>query len=68
MQSRQEALERESWEQDKQKNQYQAAKGRGFQSRDRSRQKMEKEGQKLCDLQKYLREQNLLMLRASLLA
>ncbi|XP_029897272.1 uncharacterized protein LOC115352781 isoform X2 [Aquila chrysaetos chrysaetos] len=67
MQSRQEVLEQESWEQDKQQKQYQAAKGRGFQSRDRSRQKMEK-GQKLCDLQKYLREQNLLMLRASLLA
>ncbi|XP_075014153.1 uncharacterized protein LOC142085754 isoform X2 [Calonectris borealis] len=68
MQSRQEMLEQESQEQDRQQKQQQAAKGRVFQSRDRSRQKMEKEGQKLCDLQQYLREQNLLMLRASLLA
>ncbi|KAK4829549.1 hypothetical protein QYF61_005188 [Mycteria americana] len=67
-QSRQEMLEQESQEQDRQQNQQQAAKGRVFQSRDRSHQKMEKEGQKLCDLQQYLREQNLLMLQASLLA
>ncbi|XP_054663278.1 uncharacterized protein LOC129198174 isoform X2 [Grus americana] len=68
MQSRQEMLEQESQELDRQQNQHQAAKGRVFQSRERSRQKMEKGGQKLCDLQQYLREQNLLMLRASLLA
>ncbi|KAM6416550.1 uncharacterized protein J5M81_016941 isoform 2-T2 [Pluvialis apricaria] len=68
MQSRQEMLEQESQEQDRQQKQHQAAKGRVFQSRDRSRQKTEKEDQKLCDLQQYLREQNLLMLRASLLA
>ncbi|XP_026696834.1 trichohyalin-like isoform X1 [Athene cunicularia] len=68
MQSRQETLKQESQEQDRQQKRHQAAKGRVFQSRDRSHQKMEKEGQKLCDLQQYLREQNLLMLRASLLA
>ncbi|KAM4670766.1 uncharacterized protein AAGF69_003578 isoform 4-T6 [Amazona ochrocephala] len=68
MQSRQEMLEQESREQDRQQKKQQAAKGRVFQSRDRSRQKVEKEGQKLSDLQQYLREQNLLMLRASLLA
>ncbi|XP_074758114.1 uncharacterized protein LOC141958943 isoform X2 [Athene noctua] len=68
MQSRQETLKQESREQDRQQKRHQAAKGKVFQSRDRSHQKMEKEGQKLCDLQQYLREQNLLMLRASLLA
>ncbi|XP_054023810.1 uncharacterized protein LOC128897843 [Dryobates pubescens] len=68
MQSRQEALEQELHKQARQQKQHQAAKGRVFQSRDRSHQKMEKEGQKLCELQQYLREQNLLMLRASLLA
>ncbi|XP_057283820.1 trichohyalin-like isoform X1 [Pezoporus wallicus] len=67
-QSRQEMLEQESREQDRQQKKQQAAKGRVFQSRDRSRQKVEKEGQQLGDLQQYLREQNLLMLRASLLA
>ncbi|XP_032851588.2 trichohyalin-like isoform X2 [Tyto alba] len=68
MQSRQEMLEQESRDQNRQQNQHRAARGRVFQSRDRSHQKMEKEGQKLGDLQQYLREQNLLMLRASLLA
>ncbi|XP_068257861.1 uncharacterized protein [Nyctibius grandis] len=68
MQSRQEMLEQELRERDRQQKEHQAAKGRVLQSRDRSRQKMEKEGQKLCDLQQYLREQNLLILRASLLA
>lgn len=68
VQSRQEVLEQESREQDRQQKKQQAAKGRVFQSRDHSRQKVEKEGQKLCDLQQYLREQNLLMLRASLLS
>ncbi|OPJ80481.1 hypothetical protein AV530_010790 [Patagioenas fasciata monilis] len=68
MQSRQEVLKQQSQEMDRQQKQHQAAKEREFQSRDRSRQKMEKEGQKLCDLQQYLREQNLLMLRASVLA
>ncbi|XP_031962793.1 trichohyalin-like isoform X1 [Corvus moneduloides] len=67
MQSRQEALEQEAQEQDKQQNQRQAAKVRVFQRRDSSRLKMEKEGQKLRALQQYLREQNLLLLRASLL-
>ncbi|XP_053834490.1 uncharacterized abhydrolase domain-containing protein DDB_G0269086-like isoform X2 [Vidua macroura] len=67
MQSRQEVLEQESREQDKQQNQHQAAKVRVFQRRESSHLKMEKEGQKLCALQQYLREQNLLLLRASLL-
>ncbi|XP_071406158.1 uncharacterized protein [Pithys albifrons albifrons] len=62
MQSRQEMLEQESREQDKQQNQHHAAKVRVFQSRDRLHHKMEK------DLQQYLREQNLLLLWASLLA
>uniref|UniRef100_A0A8C3JCG8 DUF4537 domain-containing protein n=1 Tax=Calidris pygmaea TaxID=425635 RepID=A0A8C3JCG8_9CHAR len=68
MQSRQEMLEQESQEQDRKQKKHEAAKARAFQSRDRSCRKMEKEAQKLCDLQQYLREQNLLMLRASLLA
>ncbi|XP_064011579.1 trichohyalin-like isoform X3 [Pogoniulus pusillus] len=68
MQSRQEVLEEGSHKQDRQQKQHQAAKGKAFQSRDRSHQKMEKEGKKLCELQQYLREQNLLTLRASLLA
>ncbi|XP_023793744.1 trichohyalin-like isoform X4 [Cyanistes caeruleus] len=68
MQSRQEALEQESQEQDKQQNQHQAAKVRVFQRRESSHRKMEKEGKKLHALQQYLREQNLLLLRASLLA
>lgn len=68
MKSQQEMLEQESREQDRQQKKQQAAKGRVFQSRDHSHQKVEKEGQKLHDLQQYLREQNLLMLRASLLA
>ncbi|XP_071583291.1 uncharacterized protein C11orf16 homolog [Heliangelus exortis] len=67
MKSRQETLEEELQEQDRKQKQHQAAKGKVFQSRERSHQKTEKEGQKLCDLQKYLREQNLLMLRALLL-
>lgn len=67
MQSRQEVLKQESQELDRQQKKHQAAKERAFQSRDRSRQKTEKEDKKLCDLQQYLREQNLLMLRASLL-
>lgn len=68
MQSWQEVLEQESQEQDRQQNQHQAAKVRVFQRRESSRLKMEKEGQKLRALQQYLREQNLLLLRASLLA
>ncbi|XP_033370397.1 trichohyalin-like isoform X2 [Parus major] len=68
MQSRQEALEQESQEQDRQQNQHQAAKVRVFQRRESSHLKMEKEGQNLRALQQYLREQNLLLLRASLLA
>ncbi|XP_059329071.1 inner centromere protein-like [Ammospiza nelsoni] len=67
MQSRQEVLEQESQEQDKQQNQHQAAKVKVFQRRESSHLKMEKEGQKLCALQQYLREQKLLLLRASLL-
>ncbi|XP_064313321.1 trichohyalin-like [Phalacrocorax carbo] len=66
MQAWQEMLEQESQEQDRRQIQQKAA--RVLQSKDCSRQKVEKEGQKLCDLQQYLREQNLLMLRASLLA
>lgn len=68
MQSRQEVLEQESQEQDKQQNQHQAARARVLQRRESSRLKMEKEGQKLRALQQFLREQNLLQLRASLLA
>ncbi|XP_063251647.1 trichohyalin-like isoform X2 [Prinia subflava] len=68
VQSRQEVLEQESQWQDKQQNQHQAAKVRMFQRRESSRLKMEKEGQRLRALQQYLREQNLLLLRASLLA
>ncbi|XP_058661235.1 inner centromere protein-like [Ammospiza caudacuta] len=67
MQSRQEVLEQESQEQDKQQNQHQAAKVKVFQRKESSHLKMEKEGQKLCALQQYLREQKLLLLRASLL-
>ncbi|XP_005040352.1 PREDICTED: trichohyalin-like [Ficedula albicollis] len=67
MQSRQEVLEQESQEKDKQQNQHQAAKVRVFQRRESSNLKMEKEGQKLRALQQYLREQNLLLLRSSLL-
>ncbi|XP_066039906.1 trichohyalin-like isoform X2 [Chamaea fasciata] len=67
MQSRQEVLEQESQKQDKQQNQHQAAKLRVFQRRESSHLKMEKSGQKLRALQQYLREQNLLLLRASLL-
>ncbi|XP_036260943.1 trichohyalin-like [Molothrus ater] len=67
MQSRQEVLEQESQEQDKQQKQHQAAKVRVFQRRESSHLKMEKEGQKLRALQQYLREQKLLLLRASLL-
>ncbi|KAM7056292.1 uncharacterized protein M8220_002760 isoform 2-T2 [Acridotheres tristis] len=67
MQSQQEVLEKESQEQDKQQNQHQAAKVRVFQRRENSHLKMEKEGQKLRALQQYLREQNLLLLRTSLL-
>ncbi|XP_056197151.1 uncharacterized protein LOC130150323 [Falco biarmicus] len=59
MQSRQEMLEQVLREQDRQQNQHQAAKGGVFQSRDHSQQKMKKGGQNLCDLQQYLREQNL---------
>ncbi|XP_051496540.1 trichohyalin-like [Apus apus] len=68
MQSRQEMLEQESQEQERQQKRHQVAKGKAFQTRGRSLQKMEREGQKLCELQQYLREQSLLMLRASLLA
>lgn len=68
MQSRQEVLEQESQEQDKQQKQLQAAKVRVFQRRESSYLKMEKEGQKLRALQQYLREQKLLLLRTSLLA
>ncbi|XP_014112395.1 PREDICTED: trichohyalin-like isoform X2 [Pseudopodoces humilis] len=68
MHSRQEALEQEPQGQDKQQNQHQAAKMRVFQRREGSHLKMEKEGKKLRALQQYLREQNLLLLRASLLA
>ncbi|CAN8212643.1 unnamed protein product [Coccothraustes coccothraustes] len=67
VQSRQEVLEQESQEQSKQQNQHQAAKVRVFQRRESSHLKMEKEGQKLHALQQYLREQKLLLLRASLL-
>ncbi|XP_030093648.1 trichohyalin-like isoform X2 [Serinus canaria] len=67
MQSRQEVLEQESQEQSKHQNQHQAAKVRVFQRRESSHLKMEKEGQKLHALQQYLREEKLLLLRASLL-
>nr|XP_025975552.1 putative cyclin-dependent serine/threonine-protein kinase DDB_G0272797/DDB_G0274007 [Dromaius novaehollandiae] len=67
IQSQQEIWEQESQEQDRQQKQHHAAKRRVFQSRDHSHQKREEEGQKHCDLQQYLRDQNLLMLRTSLL-
>lgn len=67
MQSWQEVLGQESQVQDKQQNQHQAANVRVFQTRGSSHLKVEKEGQKLRALQQYLREQNLLLLRASLL-
>ncbi|XP_066175801.1 trichohyalin-like [Sylvia atricapilla] len=67
MQSQKEVLQQESQEQDKQQNQHQAAKVRVFQRREGSHLKLKKEGQQLRALQQYLREQNLLLLRASLL-
>lgn len=67
MQSRQAVLTQDSEEQDRQQKQRQAAKRKVFQNRDHLHEKMEKEAQRHCDLQQYLREQNLLMLRALLL-
>nr|XP_048686559.1 uncharacterized protein LOC125626981 isoform X1 [Caretta caretta]XP_048686570.1 uncharacterized protein LOC125626981 isoform X1 [Caretta caretta]XP_048686580.1 uncharacterized protein LOC125626981 isoform X1 [Caretta caretta] len=68
MQSRQETLEREIQEQDTHQRKREDAKWRAFQNRDHFQQKLEKECQKHHHLQQYLREQNLLMLRASLLS
>ncbi|XP_065421754.1 uncharacterized protein LOC101944303 isoform X11 [Chrysemys picta bellii] len=68
MQSRQETLEREIQEQDTQQRKREDAKWRAFQNRDHFQQKLEKECQKHYHLQQYLREQKLLMLRASLLS
>ncbi|XP_034635343.1 uncharacterized protein LOC117881773 isoform X1 [Trachemys scripta elegans] len=68
MQSRQETLEREIQEQDTQQRKHEDAKWRAFQNRDHFQQKLEKECQKHYHLQQYLREQKLLMLRASLLS
>nr|XP_006133442.1 uncharacterized protein LOC102449238 [Pelodiscus sinensis] len=68
MQSRQETLEQEIQEHDMQQKQHGDAKWTAFQNRDRFQQKMEKECPKHRNLQQYLREQNLLMLRASLLS
>ncbi|XP_040416986.1 uncharacterized protein LOC121071999 isoform X1 [Cygnus olor] len=67
-QSQQQMLKQDSQEQDRQQKQHQAAKRKVFQNRNHSQEKAQKEDQKHCDLQQYLREQNLLMLRASLLA
>ncbi|XP_035198637.1 trichohyalin-like isoform X2 [Oxyura jamaicensis] len=67
-QSQQQMLKQDSQEQDRKQKQHQAAKRKLFQNRNRSQEKVQKEDQKHCDLQQYLREQNLLMLRASLLA
>ncbi|XP_074925115.1 uncharacterized protein LOC116826445 isoform X1 [Chelonoidis abingdonii] len=68
MQCRQETLEREIQEQDTQQRKREDAKWRAFQNRDHFQQKLEKECQKHHHLQQYLREQKLLMLRASLLS
>nr|XP_005296426.1 uncharacterized protein LOC101944303 isoform X1 [Chrysemys picta bellii] len=68
MQSWQETLEREIQEQDTQHRKREDAKWRAFQNRDHFQQKLEKECQKHYHLQQYLREQKLLMLRASLLS
>ncbi|XP_071895043.1 uncharacterized protein [Anas platyrhynchos] len=68
MQSQQQMQKQDSQEQDRQQKQHQAAKRKVFQNRHHSQEKAQKEDQKHCDLQQYLREQNLLMLRASLLA
>ncbi|XP_042693649.1 uncharacterized protein LOC122170652 isoform X1 [Centrocercus urophasianus] len=67
MQSRQAVLTQDLEEQDRQQKHHQAAKRKVFQNRDRLHEKMQKEEQRHCDLQQYLREQNLLMFRASLL-
>uniref|UniRef100_A0A8C3LGT4 DUF4537 domain-containing protein n=1 Tax=Chrysolophus pictus TaxID=9089 RepID=A0A8C3LGT4_CHRPC len=67
MQSRQTMLTQDLEEQDRQQKHHQAAKRKVFQNRDRLHEKMLKEDQRHCDLQQYLREQNLLMFRASLL-
>ncbi|XP_021243975.1 uncharacterized protein LOC110394407 isoform X2 [Numida meleagris] len=68
MQSRQKMLTQDSKERDRQQKQHQAAKRKVFQSRDCLHKKVQKEDQRHWDFQQYLREQNLLMLRASLLA
>lgn len=67
MQSRQAVLTQDLEEQDRQQKHHQAAKRKVSQNRDRLHEKMQKEDQRHCDLQQYLREQNLLMFRASLL-
>ncbi|XP_074863298.1 uncharacterized protein LOC142019858 [Carettochelys insculpta] len=68
MQSRKEAFEREIQEQDMQQKKREDAKWTAFQNRERFQQKMEKECQQHHNLQQYLREQNLLRLRASMLS
>ncbi|XP_062990606.1 uncharacterized protein LOC134403987 [Elgaria multicarinata webbii] len=66
--SMQKALEAALQEQDMQTKEKAAARPQTFQKWERMCQQVEKEQQKHKDLQQYLREQNLLTLRASLLA
>ncbi|XP_053110724.1 uncharacterized protein LOC128326893 [Hemicordylus capensis] len=67
MQAMQKSLEVATQEQDIRKREKEANKGLVFQKRDRMSQQVEKENQKQRDLQQHLREQSLLLLRASLL-
>ncbi|XP_019400228.1 PREDICTED: uncharacterized protein LOC109316526 isoform X3 [Crocodylus porosus] len=66
-QSRQEILKQELQEQHTQQRKHEVTKWKAFQNRDQLHQRLEKECQKHQDLQQYLKEQSLLMLRASLL-
>ncbi|CAI5786250.1 Hypothetical predicted protein [Podarcis lilfordi] len=67
MKSMQNNLEAAAQEQDTQRKEKAAAKLQKLRNQDRMSQQVEKEEQKHKDLQQYLREQSLLVLRASLL-
>ncbi|XP_034983649.2 uncharacterized protein LOC118091114 [Zootoca vivipara] len=67
MKSMQNSLEAAAQERDTQRKEKAAAKSQKLRNQDRTSQQVEKEEQKHKDLQQYLREQSLLMLRASLL-
>nr|XP_028601446.1 uncharacterized protein LOC114604963 isoform X2 [Podarcis muralis] len=67
MKSMQNNLEAAAQEQDTQRKEKAAAKLQKLRNQDRISQQVEKEEQKHKDLQQYLREQSLLVLRASLL-